>query len=74
MTSTDTESSVAEHVTRVWDTDIVPELCEYIAIPNVSKAYEPEWKSLGHMDRAVHHIRRWYCLFPLRPAASQKCR
>ena len=59
MTSTDTESSVAEHVTRVWDTDIVPELCEYIAIPNVSKAYEPEWKSLGHMDRAVHHIRRW---------------
>ncbi len=59
MTTLDSDTLVTDHVTRVWGDDVLPEICDYISIPNVSKAYEPEWKSLGHMDRAVEHVRRW---------------
>ena len=47
------------HVDRVWDDEIVPALFEYIRIPNVSKAFDPEWREHGHMDRAVELIRTW---------------
>lgn len=41
-------------VERVWTGDsIVPTISEYIAIPNVSPMFEPEWRENGHMDRAV---------------------
>jgi acetylornithine deacetylase/succinyl-diaminopimelate desuccinylase-like protein len=46
-------------INAAWDNDIVPELAEYIRIPNVSKGYESNWKELGHMDRAVSHIKNW---------------
>ncbi len=51
--------SVAEHVDRVWTDDILPALHEYIAIPNVSPMYDPQWREHGHMDRAVALVRDW---------------
>jgi acetylornithine deacetylase/succinyl-diaminopimelate desuccinylase-like protein len=50
---------VAEHVDRVWIDEVLPALHEYIAIPNVSVAYDPAWAEHGHMDRAVTLIRDW---------------
>lgn len=49
----------ASHVIRAWDDEIVPALIDYIAIPNVSPAYEPDWVELGHMERAVEMFRQW---------------
>ncbi len=37
----------------------MPLLHDYIAIPNVSPVFDPEWKSNGHMDRAVALIADW---------------
>ena len=37
----------------IWNDAIVPTLVEYIAIPNKSPSFEPEWQKLGHMDKAV---------------------
>jgi acetylornithine deacetylase/succinyl-diaminopimelate desuccinylase-like protein len=51
--------TIAEHVDRVWADDIVPALHDYIAIPNVSLAYDPQWREHGHMDRAVALIHDW---------------
>ncbi len=51
--------TLAEHVDRVWADDIIPTLHDYIAIPNVSEMYDPQWKANGHMDRAVALIRNW---------------
>jgi acetylornithine deacetylase/succinyl-diaminopimelate desuccinylase-like protein len=51
--------SIAEHVTSVWDREILGPLQEYIAIPNVSEAYEADWERLGHMERAVTLVRDW---------------
>jgi acetylornithine deacetylase/succinyl-diaminopimelate desuccinylase-like protein len=53
------DESVERYVEDAWNLEVLPELCEYITIPNVSKAYEPDWDRLGHMDRAVEHVRRW---------------
>ena len=50
---------VLPRIAAVWRDEIVPSLSEYIRIPCVSSAYEPKWAELGHMDRAVEHIRDW---------------
>ncbi len=46
-------------VDAVWDDSIVPALVEYIAIPNESPAFDPDWASAGHMDRAVELVASW---------------
>ncbi len=46
------------HADRVWD-EIVPVLHDYIAIPNVSPSFDPNWDSNGHMHRAVDLIAGW---------------
>jgi acetylornithine deacetylase/succinyl-diaminopimelate desuccinylase-like protein len=38
---------------------IVPTLVDYIRIPNKSPGFDPEWKSHGHMDRAVELLAGW---------------
>ena len=57
--STTMTDTTATHVDRVWADDIVPALHDYIAIPNVSVLYDPQWREHGHMDRAVELIRAW---------------
>ncbi len=44
---------------RVWSTSIVPALVQYIAIPNKSPAFEPDWAAKGHMDAAVKLVADW---------------
>ena len=44
---------------QVWEDSIVPELVEYIKIPNKSPHFDPQWAEHGHMDRAVAQIERW---------------
>ncbi len=43
----------------LWREEIVPTLIEYIRIPNKSPSFEPDWASLGHMDRAVDLFVAW---------------
>jgi len=44
---------------RIWDTDIVPTLVDYIRIPNVSKMFDPEWEAHGHMTKVVALYENW---------------
>ena len=44
---------------QVWEDSIVPELVEYIKIPNKSPHFDPQWAEHGHMERAVAQIERW---------------
>ena len=43
----------------VWDDDIVPQLTDYIRIPNKSPAFDKEWATAGHMQKAVELIAGW---------------
>jgi acetylornithine deacetylase/succinyl-diaminopimelate desuccinylase-like protein len=46
-------------IDATWNDEIVPALMDYVAIPNVSPAYEPRWAELGHMDVATEMFRAW---------------
>jgi len=52
-------SSLTEHVDREWDGSILPALSDYIRIPNVSVAFDPQWDEHGHMRRAVELVSNW---------------
>ena len=50
---------VRRHVEELWDDSIVPELAEYIRIPNKSPHFDQDWAEHGYMDDAVAHMVRW---------------
>ena len=42
-----------------WDDDIVPQLVDYIRIPNKSPMFDADWVAHGYMDDAVALMERW---------------
>jgi len=46
-------------VNRAWDESILPELIEYVKIPNKSPIFDPDWDRNGHMEAAVQLMHRW---------------
>jgi acetylornithine deacetylase/succinyl-diaminopimelate desuccinylase-like protein len=42
-----------------WSSSIVPTLEKYIRIPNQSPLFDPDWRSNGHMHRAVALAKEW---------------
>ncbi len=48
-----------EFVDSQWEKSILPELVEYIRIPNKSPHFDPDWQAHGHMDRAVTLAESW---------------
>jgi acetylornithine deacetylase/succinyl-diaminopimelate desuccinylase-like protein len=51
--------SIYEQISKTWDSSIVPQLIEYIKIPNKSPAYDPNWQAHGHMHKAMQLIANW---------------
>jgi len=51
--------SVTAFMDRIWDTEIVPALTDYIRIPNKSPAFDPDWERHGYMDKAVTMFADW---------------
>ncbi|HEY0398307.1 MAG TPA: M20/M25/M40 family metallo-hydrolase, partial [Acidimicrobiia bacterium] len=60
-----------KHVAEVWTTDVVPTLCDFIRIPNVSVAFDPGWSEAGHMVRAVDLVAGWLRARPIDGAAVE---
>ena len=52
-------SKVSRFVSGMWDDSIIPQLCEYIKIPNKSPLFDPEWAEHGHMEEAVTLMENW---------------
>src|SRR4051812_39380104 len=46
-------------IDRLWDHEIIPQLIDYIRIPNKSPAFDPDWQTHGHMNRAVEQFAAW---------------
>ena len=53
------QARLKHYVERCWDDEIVPQLVEYIRIPNKSPAFDPDWAAHGHMDAAVAMFEGW---------------
>jgi acetylornithine deacetylase/succinyl-diaminopimelate desuccinylase-like protein len=52
-------------INDMWDDSIIPELCEYIKIPNKSPMFDPEWEQHGYMEQAVQQFERWCLTQPI---------
>jgi acetylornithine deacetylase/succinyl-diaminopimelate desuccinylase-like protein len=46
---------------QIWDDEVVPQLVEYIRIPNKSPMFDAQWVEHGYMDDAVRLMERWAC-------------
>jgi acetylornithine deacetylase/succinyl-diaminopimelate desuccinylase-like protein len=53
------KAGLQPYIDKVWDDEIVPALVEYVAIPNKSPAFDPQWAEHGHMDKAVELLKGW---------------
>jgi acetylornithine deacetylase/succinyl-diaminopimelate desuccinylase-like protein len=46
-------------VDTTWTNSILPQLVEYVRIPNKSPLFDPDWETNGHMEAAVQLMLRW---------------
>lgn len=52
-------SKTDRFVAEAWDGDIVPQLVEYIRIPNKSPMFDAQWRENGYMADAVKLMAGW---------------
>lgn len=52
-------SRIDRYVAEKWDDDIVPQLVEYIRIPNKSPMFDADWARNGYMADAVKLMESW---------------
>ena len=50
---------ISTFVDHKWETEIVPQLVDYIRIPNKSPMFDVDWVANGHMQRAVELMEAW---------------
>ena len=50
---------VRGHIERVWKESALPELVEYVRIPNKSPAFDREWHANGYMEQALLRFASW---------------
>ncbi len=50
---------ISDFVGKLWDDEIVPQLVEYIRIPNKSPMFDAQWAEHGYMDQAVALMENW---------------
>ena len=42
-------NQASEFVNTMWDSSIIPEISEYIKVPNKSPSFDPDWEKKGHI-------------------------
>jgi acetylornithine deacetylase/succinyl-diaminopimelate desuccinylase-like protein len=52
-------AAAQKFVDEKWMDEIVPELVEYIKIPNKSPHFDPDWEKHGYMEDAVKQVFVW---------------
>jgi len=43
----------------IWNQSILPELIDYIRIPNKSPLFDPDWAKHGYMEKVVQQFSEW---------------
>jgi acetylornithine deacetylase/succinyl-diaminopimelate desuccinylase-like protein len=51
--------AAGEFAAGLWDDEIVPQLVDYIRIPNKSPMFDRDWAAHGYMEQAVVLMERW---------------
>ena len=58
--------TTAKFVNALWDDEIIPEISEYIRVPNKSPHFDPDWEQHGHMETAVAMLEKWCRTQPIK--------
>ncbi|KTD22381.1 M20 family metallopeptidase [Legionella londiniensis] len=53
------QSAMYEFINKEWEENIIPNLCEFIKIPNKSPHFDIDWHQHGHMNKAAEHLAAW---------------
>ncbi|TAH39980.1 MAG: M20/M25/M40 family metallo-hydrolase [Gammaproteobacteria bacterium] len=53
------KGAISDFIGGLWDSQIVPQLVDYIRIPNKSPMFDAKWAEHGYMDQAVDLMQRW---------------
>jgi acetylornithine deacetylase/succinyl-diaminopimelate desuccinylase-like protein len=61
-------------VNKLWDDEIIPEISEYIRVPNKSPMFDPDWEAHGHMETAVGMLETWCRTQPIKEMAIEVVR
>lgn len=61
-------------VNQLWDKSIVPELCEYIKVPNKSPMFDHDWENHGYMDEAAEMLAKWCKKQPIKGIQTEVIR
>ena len=51
--------AVADFTNQIWEDEIVPQISEYITIPNKSPLFDKNWDANGFMEEATQLIYSW---------------
>jgi acetylornithine deacetylase/succinyl-diaminopimelate desuccinylase-like protein len=51
--------ALTNFIDNKWEQSIIPQLMEYIKIPNKSPMFDSNWQQHGYMEQAVQHISHW---------------
>jgi acetylornithine deacetylase/succinyl-diaminopimelate desuccinylase-like protein len=52
-------AQAANFVDELWGDSVVPELIDYIRVPNKSPAFDADWAAHGYMEEVVAQFERW---------------
>ena len=50
---------LVDDISQQWDTDIVPQLIEYVKLPAKSPGFDHDWAKHGFLDAAIEQARIW---------------
>ena len=62
---------LAARIDRQWDSDIVPQLVEYVRIPAKSPHFDADWERNGHIEAAIRQAERWVRAQPVKGLALE---
>jgi acetylornithine deacetylase/succinyl-diaminopimelate desuccinylase-like protein len=63
-----------DFVNDMWDSSIIPELCDYIKLPNKSPHFDPDWEKHVHMEKAVQQLDAWCRTQPVKDMSVEVVR
>ena len=66
-----TSAASVDCIEKQWDTDIVPQLIDYVRIPAKSPHFDPAWEANGHIDNVIALAERWARKQPVRGLAVE---
>ena len=65
------DTTLVSAISAQWDSDIVPQLVDYIRIPAKSPHFDSQWQAHGHIERVIRLAEAWARRQPVKGLAIE---